>query len=68
MKFMLMLALCNYTICTPSFEWPYKFDSYYECAITGYNASILRMQELGQEYVEKNRTTILFSCSEVATI
>jgi|TARA_R100000005_G_C4964729_1_gene179991 hypothetical protein len=64
-KFILTLVLCNYTVCTPPFEWPYKFNSYYECATTGYNAAILRLNDLGEDMVNSNRTTVLFTCQEI---
>ena len=63
-----MLVLCHGVDCTPPFEWTKKFDSYYDCAITGYEASILRMQALGPEVVNENKTTILFACQESSEI
>ena len=68
MKFILTLVICNYTLCTPAFEWPYKFDGYYDCATVGYEAASLRLQDMGAEYVNKNRTTILFTCKEIQDI
>ena len=68
MKFLLTLVICNYTVCTPAFKWPYEFNSYYECATIGYEASHLRLKEMGAEYVNKNRTTILFTCKEIQQI
>ena len=67
MKFILVLVICNAT-CGPSFEWPQKFNSFYDCARMGYTASELRIQEFGQTYVDENRTSILFSCKEINTI
>ena len=65
MKFILILVICN-TTCGPEFEWPQKFNSFYDCARMGYTASELRIQEFGQAYVNKNRTSILFSCKEIS--
>ena len=65
MKFILVLVICNAT-CGPSFEWPQKFNSFYDCARMGYKASELRIAEFGETYVNKNRTAILFKCQEVA--
>ena len=65
MKFILVLVICNAT-CGPQFEWPQKFDSFYDCARIGYKAAELRLVELGQTYVDINRTTILFSCKEIS--
>tara|TARA_B100001939_G_scaffold53790_1_gene42950 strand:- start:702 stop:908 length:207 start_codon:yes stop_codon:yes gene_type:complete len=67
-KFVLTLVLCNYAICTPAFEWPYKFESYYDCALTGYNAAILRLNDIGEDIVNDNRTTVLFTCNEIKEI
>ena len=36
-KFILTLVICNAT-CGPQFEWPQKFDSFYDCARMGYKA------------------------------
>ena len=65
MKFILILVICNAT-CGPQFEWPQKFDSFYDCAKTGYEAAALRINEFGETYVNKNRTAILFKCQEVS--
>ena len=67
MKFILTLVICN-TVCAPAFEWPQRFDSFYDCAKVGYRASELRIVEFGETYVNKNRTSILFQCQEVAEI
>jgi|TARA_Y100000296_G_C4971954_1_gene156339 hypothetical protein len=64
-KFVLILVICNAT-CGPQFEWPQKFDSFYDCARMGYKAAELRIADFGQTYVDKNRTSILFSCKEIA--
>ena len=67
MKFILTLVICN-AVCAPQFQWPQKFDSFYDCARIGYKAAELRLAELGQTYVDINRTTILFSCKEISEI
>ena len=67
MKFILTLVICN-AVCAPAFEWPQKFDSFYDCARIGYKAAELRLVELGQTYVDTNRTSILFSCKEIHNI
>ena len=65
MKFILTLVICN-AVCAPAFEWPQKFNSFYDCAKVGYRASELRIVEFGETYVNKNRTAILFKCQEVS--
>ena len=66
MKYILILVICNAT-CGPQFEWPQKFDSFYDCARMGYKASELRIAEFGETYVNKNKTAILFSCKQINT-
>ena len=65
MKFILVLVICNAT-CGEQFEWPQKFDSFYDCARMGYKAAELRIAEFGETYVNNNRTAILFKCQEIA--
>ena len=50
-KFILTLVICNAT--SDQFEWPQKFDSFYDCARMGYKANELRITEFGQTYVDK---------------
>ena len=50
MKFVLTLVICN-AVCGPQFEWPQKFDSFYDCARMGYKAAELRIADFGQTYV-----------------
>ena len=64
MKFILMLVLCHGVDCTPPFEWPEKFNSYYDCARTGYEAARLRIEAIGPDVVNDNKSTILFVCEE----
>ena len=64
MKFILMMVLCHGVDCTPPIKFPKSFNSYYDCAMTGYEASILKFKELGHDKVEENRTTVLFMCQE----
>ena len=39
------------------------FDNYYECAISGYETSIIVLNDLGRELVEEKEIYIKFSCS-----
>ena len=64
MKFVLTLVICN-AVCAPPLQWPQKFNSFYDCARVGYKASELRLVELGQTYVDINRTSIIFNCKEI---
>ncbi len=49
----------------PTFEWPVKFDSGYDCSIAGYEESARKLKELGPEDVNKHRISITFSCAGI---
>ena len=68
MKYVLMLVLCHGIDCTPAFEYKQKFDSYYDCATTGYRVSTLKLMDLGPTIVNENKSTILFACQESSEI
>ena len=70
MKFTLMLLLCSVTQndCLPPYRWPTQFNSTYDCMITGYEQSIIKMEELGSEDVNKYNMYIRFTCTPEATI
>ena len=62
MKFILILVICNATCADHHLNGHRRFDNFYDCARVGYKAAELRLVELGQAYVNKNRTAILFKC------
>jgi len=64
MKFILTLVICN-AVCAQPYKWPQKFDSFYDCMKMGYQAAELRIADFGETYVNKNKTSILFSCKEI---
>ena len=66
MKFILTLIICSHGVCGPAFEWPYPFKTYHECAIVGYEAAAARLKDMDPMVIDKNKTTILFSCKEIA--
>ena len=53
------LAQCNEPI-----TYPYKFDSFYSCAITGYSVARDITYNMQEEYVNKNKLVINFTCKE----
>ncbi len=68
MKFILTLVICSYGVCGPAFEWPYPFKTYHECAIFGYEAAAARLKDMDPMVIDKNKTTILFTCREMQQI
>ena len=64
MKFILGLIICSsvYNSCLPTYEWPEKFNSHYECMIFGYEESIKKAKEIGSKDVNKYGTIIKFFC------
>ena len=65
MKFILLLTMCSYTTgaCLPTYEWPIKFDSGYDCSIAGYEEAARKLKEIGKEEVDLHRISITFTCS-----
>ena len=57
--------MCSYTAgtCLPPYVYPEKFNDQYDCFIEGYNQSILKMQEIGREEINKHEIYIRFICS-----
>ena len=70
MKFTLMLLLCSLTQndCLPPYRWPEQFNSTYDCMIAGYEESIIKMEEIGREEVNKHKLFIRFTCTPENTI
>ena len=49
----------------PTYEWPVKFDSGYDCSIAGYEEAARKLKEIGPEDVNKHRISITFSCAGI---
>ena len=64
MKFILLLTMCSYVsgACMPTYEWPVKFDSGYDCSIAGYEESSKKLKQIGKADVELHRISIQFTC------
>ena len=63
-KFILVFKVC-YVIaqfCAPPFQYNKTFDSFRDCAITGYKHAYEMIQTLPAEDVEKTQTFIKFYC------
>ena len=46
----------------PPYQWPDTFNSQYDCLMFGYKESIVKMEELGPEDVNKYSMFIKFYC------
>ena len=63
-KFVLIFKVC-YVIaqfCAPPFQYSETFDSFRDCAITGYKHAYEMIQAFPAENVEKTQTIIKFQC------
>ena len=65
MKFILSMIICSGVAgqCMPPHEWPDTFNSQYDCLMFGYKESIVKMEELGPEDVNKYSMFIKFYCA-----
>ena len=70
MKILLSLVICSQVAgtCLPPYQWPTAFDTQYDCLMEGYEQSIIKMEELGSEDVNKYNMYIRFTCTPEATI
>ena len=67
MKFALVLFLCSYTAdsCLAPYPFPVKFEDEYTCLMEGYNQSIAKMEEIGQEEVNEHSIYVRFVCAGI---
>ena len=70
MKIILGMIICSQVAgtCLPPYQWPTTFDTQYECLMEGYQQSIIKMEELGSENVNKYNMYIRFTCTPEQTI
>jgi len=70
MNFVLNLILCSGVAnsCLPPYRYPDFFADSYSCMIAGNTESILKLEEIGYEDVNKNQLFIKFICSEEKVI
>ena len=66
MNFVLHLILCSglANSCLPPYQYPDLFVDGYSCMIAGNTESILKLEEIGFEDVNKNKLYIKFVCTE----
>ena len=70
MKIVLAMIICSQVAgtCMPPYQWPTAFDNQYDCLMVGYQESIIKMEELGPEDVNKYNLYIRFTCTPETTI
>tara|TARA_Y100000361_G_C10891204_1_gene204219 strand:- start:125 stop:334 length:210 start_codon:yes stop_codon:yes gene_type:complete len=68
--FKLSMIMCSAVManCYPEIFDKGTFDTYYECAINGYETSIFVLNDLGKELIEEKQIFIKFSCSRYELI
>ena len=65
MKILLSLIICSQVAgtCLDPYTWPDTFDTQYDCLMFGYKESIVKMEEIGSEDVNKYNMFIKFYCT-----
>ena len=65
-KFILTVQLCSivHMDCMKEFQSNIVFDSYYECMISGHERSLDTLNNMGQQFVDRSKIVIKFSCQE----
>jgi len=65
MKFTLALIMCSYVAgeCMPPFIYDTKFDNQYDCLMKGYEESIAKIEEIGEENINEHEIYIKFVCT-----
>ena len=70
MNFVLNLIICSALLnsCLPPYRYPDLFDDGYSCMIAGNYKSIEKLEEIGNEDVNKNKIFIKFLCTEEVVV
>ena len=65
MKILLSLIICSQVAgtCLDPYTWPETFDTQYDCLMFGYKESIVKMEEIGSQDVNKYNMFIKFYCT-----
>tara|TARA_A100000172_G_scaffold72313_2_gene53381 strand:- start:237 stop:491 length:255 start_codon:yes stop_codon:yes gene_type:complete len=66
-KFGLAFLLCSYIAetCLPPHIYEIEFDSEYDCLVVGYEESLNKIIEIGEEDINTHRMYIKFGCYEL---
>ena len=70
MKILLSFVICSQVAatCMKPIPHPTTFDTQYDCLIEGYKQSIVKMEQIGPEDVNKYNMFIKFYCTPTDTI
>ena len=70
MKFLLSMIICSQVAgtCLDPYPWPDTFNTQYDCLMFGYKESIIKLEQLGPEDVNKFNMYIKFYCSPVQSV
>ena len=70
MNFVLNLIMCSAVSnsCLPPYRYPDLFVDGYSCMIAGNYESIAKLEEIGNEDVNKNKIFIKFLCTEEVVV
>ena len=70
MKILLSFIICSQVAatCMKPVPHPTTFDTQYNCLIEGYKQSIVKMEQIGPEDVNKYNMFIKFYCTPTDTI
>ena len=65
-KFILTVQLCSmvHMDCMKEFQSNVVFNSYYECMVSGYARSINTLNNMGEQFVDRTKIVVKFSCQE----
>ena len=70
MKIILGMIICSQVAgtCMPPFQWPTAFNNQYDCLMEGYKQSMVKMEEIGREDINKYNMFMKFYCTPENTI
>ena len=70
MKILLSMIICAQVAgsCLDPYPWPVVFDSQYDCLMEGYKQSMVKMEEIGREDINKYNMFMKFYCTPENTI
>jgi len=65
-KFILIIKICSFMHmdCMQEFSSSIVFDNYYECVTAGHIRSVTTLNNMGEDFVNRARIVIKFSCEE----
>ena len=70
MKILLSMIICSQVAgtCLEPYPSPIAFDSQYDCLMEGYKQSMVKMEEIGREDINKYNMFMKFYCTPENTI